>query len=113
MQRATLLRSVPVVLALGASLAGIGSTAAAAGAATAHSAMKVTDTGKLTKIVSMTSFDIKVGSKTYLVTTNDMTKITLDMKSVKVGKLKVGDTITAKGTLDMETITATSISASM
>jgi hypothetical protein len=58
----------------------------------------------------MDNLDVKAMSTTWLVKTNDMTRITKDMKSIKVGKLKTGWLVSVKGTEGaMHTLQATSI----
>jgi Domain of unknown function (DUF5666) len=85
-----------------------------AGASVHHSTMApVTEVGKIAKVLSATSFTVKVGSKTYTVTTDAMTHVTLNKMSVKVSKLKAGDSVTVKGPLEMMTIKATSVVAGM
>ncbi len=82
---------------------------AAASASPAHAATSATKTGKIAKFTSMTAFTITVSGKTYVVKTNDMTHVTIDAKSSKIGALKKGDTVTVKGDIEMDTITATSV----
>jgi hypothetical protein len=83
--------------------------AGAAGAATSHTAMTVTKTGKIAKFTSASAFTITVSGKTYVVKTNDMTHVKVDSKASKVSALKKGETVTVKGEIEMETITATSV----
>ena len=97
-------------LALAASM----SVAPVAGAAIAHTTMApVTETGKLVKILSSDSFTMAVGKVSYVVKVDGMTHITLDHMAVKLSHLHAGDTITAKGPLDMHTISATTVTAGM
>lgn len=83
------------------------------GAAIHHSMAPVTKMGKLAKVDSKTSFTLVVGSHHYLVKIDDMTHIKLDNKEVKLSSLKVGDSLTVHGPLEMGTIDATSITAGM
>ncbi len=69
--------------------------------------------GKLTKIDSKSSFTMAVGKHDYVVKIDDMTHIRLDDKVVKFTTLKVGDTVTVKGPLEMGEIDATNVTASM
>ncbi len=92
-------------LAGGVLLAGAG----AANASLSHTAMTTTKTGKIAKFTSMSAFTITVSGKTYVVKTNDMTHVTIDSKASKVSALKKGETVTVKGDIEMETITATSV----
>lgn len=103
------LRVLPGVVALGA--AGMfGLVATGAGAASTHTVMTTTKTGKIAKLESMSSFSMKVGATTYVVKTNHMTHIDVDMKPAKMSALKVGETVTVKGEPGaMDTITATTI----
>ena len=110
-------RILPLVLAasigVGTGAASI-ATASISGAAVHHTTMMpVTKTGKLTKIDSKTSFTMAVGTHHYLVKIDDMTHVRLDNKNVNLSKLKVGDTLTVKGPLEMGEIDATSVTASM
>jgi hypothetical protein len=98
-------------LLLSASLAG-GLLFAGVGVASAspsHTAMTATKTGKIAKFTSSSAFTITVSGKTYVVKTNDMTHVTIDSKASKVSALKKGETVTVKGEIEMETITATSV----
>ena len=110
-------RIVPLVLAASISIgAGSASIAAASlsGAAVHKTTMRpVTKMGKLTKIDSKTSFTMAVGTHDYVVKIDDMTHVRLDNKDVELSKLKVGDTLTVKGPLEMGEIDATSVTASM
>jgi hypothetical protein len=96
---------------LSASLAGglFFAGASAASASLSHTAMTTTKTGKIAKFTSSSAFTITSSGKTYVVKTNDMTHVTIDSKASKVSVLKKGETVTVKGTLEMETITATSV----
>jgi hypothetical protein len=86
----------------------------AAGAAVSRSAMTpVTVTGKFVKSLSKTSFSMTSGMKSYVVTINDMTHIKGGMKTVKLSSLKKGESVTAKGPLEMHTISATTITVGM
>jgi hypothetical protein len=95
--------------------AGAASVAAAeAGGAAVHRSMApVTKMGKLAKIDSKTTFTLDVGMHHYVVKVDDMTHIKLDNKDVALSKLKVGDTLTVRGPLEMGTIDATSVSVAM
>src|SRR5579863_7799636 len=96
---------------LSATIAG-GLLLAGAGAASAsipHTAMTSTKTGKIAKFTSSSAFTITVKGKTYVVKTNDMTHVTIHSKASKVSALKKGETVTVKGEIEMETITATSV----
>ena len=92
-------------LAGGLLLAGSG----AASAAAAHAAMTATKTGKIAKFTSSSAFTITVSGKNYVVKTNGMTHVTIDSKASKVSALKKGETVTVKGEIEMETITATNV----
>jgi hypothetical protein len=96
---------------LSASLAGglvlVGTGAVSA--SVSHSAMTATETGKIAKFTSKSAFTITVKGKTYVVKTNDMTHVTIDSKASKVSALKKGETVTVKGEIEMDTITATSV----
>jgi hypothetical protein len=81
----------------------------AASASIPHAAMTATKTGKIAKFTSSAAFTITVSGRTYVVKTNDMTHITIDSKASKVSALKKGETVTVKGEIEMETITATSV----
>jgi hypothetical protein len=96
---------------LSASLAGgiVLAGASAAGASLSHTVMTATKTGKIAKFTSSSAFTITVSGKTYVVKTNDMTHVTIDSKASTVSKLKTGETVTVKGDIEMETITATSV----
>jgi hypothetical protein len=83
--------------------------ASAASASTAHTAMTATKTGKIAKFTSSSAFTITVSGKTFVVKTNDMTHVTIHSKASKVSALKKGETVTVKGEIEMETITATSV----
>jgi hypothetical protein len=104
-----LVRSLPLVIALSAPVVLGPALAANAQGAVAHVTMQVTKTGTITKFESASSFSISVSKTTYVVKTNDMTHVTIDMKSAKVSNLKKGDAVTVKGPLEMSTITATSV----
>lgn len=101
MKRAILSASV----AGGFLLAGAG----AAGASLSHTAMTATKTGKIVKFTSASAFTITVSGKTFVVKTNDMTHVTIHSKASKVSALKKGETVTVKGEIEMETITATTV----
>ena len=92
-------------LAGGLLLVGIG----AVSASVSHTAMTATKTGKIAKFTSMSAFTITVKGKTYVVKTDNMTHVTIDSKASKVSALKKGETVTVKGEIEMETITATSV----
>ena len=92
-------------LAGGLLLAGTG----VASASLSHTTMTSTKTGKIAKFTSSSAFTITVSGKTYVVKTNDMTHVTIDSKASKVSVLKKGETVTVKGEIEMETITATSV----
>ncbi len=96
---------------LSASLAGglLITGAGAASASLAQGAMTTTKTGKIAKFTSSSAFTISVSGKTYLVKTNGMTHVTVDSKASKVSVLKKGETVTVKGEIEVETITATSV----
>jgi hypothetical protein len=96
-------------LASGILVAGAG----AASASLAHSAMTATKTGKIAKFTSMSAFTITASGKTYVVKTNAMTHVTIDSKASKVSALKKGETVTVKGDIEMDTITATSVADQM
>jgi hypothetical protein len=87
--------------------------ASTAGAAIHQSMAPVTKMGKLAKIDSKSSFTFDVGMHHYIVKVDAMTHIKLDDKSVKLSKLKVGDTLTVHGPLEMGEIDATSITVQM
>src|ERR1700684_85823 len=98
-------------LFLSATIAG-GLLLAGAGAASAslsHTTMTTTKTGKIAKFTSSSAFTITVSGKTYVVKTNDMTHVSIDSKASKVSALKKGETVTVKGDIEMETVTATSV----
>ncbi len=63
--------------------------------ATAMMHHTVTKTGKFVKFVSMNSFRISVGMKTYLVKTDAMTHVWSDNMKFKLSRLKKGDTVRA------------------
>jgi hypothetical protein len=96
---------------LSASLAGglLFAGAGAASASVSHTTMTTTKTGKIAKFTSSSAFTITVSGKTYVVKTDDMTHVTIDSKAGKVSALKKGETVTVKGDIEMETITATSV----
>lgn len=94
-----------VSLAGGLLLTGAG----AASASLARTTMTATKTGKIVKFTSSSAFTITVGGKTFVVKTNDMTHVTVHSKASKVSALKKGETVTVKGDIEMETITATSV----
>lgn len=110
-------RIVPLFLAASVGIGAGGASIAASslsGAAVHHTTMTpVTKMGKLTKIDSKDSFTMAVGKHDYVVKIDDMTHVRLDNKDVKLSKLKVGDTLTVKGPLEMGEIDATSVTASM
>jgi hypothetical protein len=81
----------------------------AAYASPAHTAMTATKTGKIAKFTSSSAFTITVSGKTFVVKTNDMTHVKIGSKASKVSALKKGETVTVKGEIEMETITATSV----
>jgi hypothetical protein len=82
----------------------------AAGAAVARTTMApVTETGKITKIVSGASFTMSVKNKSYVVKADAMTHVKEGSKVVKFSALKKGETVVVKGPLDMKTVSATSI----
>jgi hypothetical protein len=92
-------------LAGGLLLAGTG----AASASLSHTAMTTTKTGKIARFTSSSAFTITVSGKTYVVKTNDMTHVSIHSKASKVSALKKGETVTVKGDIEMETITAASV----
>jgi hypothetical protein len=91
----------------------IGVETAATSASVVQTTMQVTKTGTVTKFASTTSFTIRAGSKSYLVTTNDMTRVTIGSKTGKISQLKKGEEVTVKGTLEMSTIKASSVATGM
>lgn len=105
------LRRLPAVALAAASLSAAAVSASAG--AVGHATMTVTKSGKITKLDSKSSFNVKVGSKTYVVHTDAMTHVTVDGKSSKVSALKVGESVSVKGTLEMDTITATTVTEGM
>ena len=96
---------------VGASLAGslLFAGAGAASASLSHTTMTTTKTGKIAKFTSKSAFTITVSGKTYVVKTDDMTHVTIHSKASKVSALKKGETVTVKGDIEMETITATTV----
>lgn len=94
-----------VSLTGGLLLAGTG----AASASLSHAAMTTTKTGKIAKFTSSSAFTITVGHKIYVVKTNDMTHVRVGSKVSKVSALKKHETVTVKGDIEMETISATSV----
>jgi hypothetical protein len=109
MQVRHIARSVPIVLALGLTGGAAFLTTVPASASIAHSAMTVTESGKIAKFDSATSFTVTTSTKSYVVTTDAMTKVEIDSMKSKVSSLKKGETVTVKGSLEMDTITATSV----
>ena len=103
----------PIALSLGTVGAGLtlaSVTAPTAGAAVARTAMApVRETGKITKIVSGTSFTISVKNRSYVVKTDTMTHVKDGTKPVKFSALKKGETVVVKGPHEMKTISATSV----
>jgi hypothetical protein len=101
------------LLGTGTATASIGLAALTSAPAGATAMAPVTVTGKVVKIISTvagsSSFEITVGMKHYVVKCNAMTRIKLDDMTVKMSKLKLGDTVTVKGPLEMGAILATSI----
>lgn len=107
-------RAVPFALGLSVFGAVGAAVIPASSGAVAHTSMApVTKSGKLVKVLSSASFTMSVGSKSYVVKVDDMTHVTLDSKKVKLSTLKKGDTVTVKGPLEMDTISATSVVAGM
>ncbi len=104
-------RTIPVAFALSALGGGLTVVAyVPAASATTHTAMtSVTVSGKFVKSLSKTSFTMTSQRKDYLVRTNAMTHV----KTVKLSALKQGEQITAKGPLEMHTITATAVTVGM
>ena len=112
--RSNLARLVaPVALSLGTLGGGVAIAsviAPTAGAVVAKTAMApVTETGKITKIISGSSFTMTVKKTSYVVKADAMTHVKDGSMMVKFSKLKKGETVTVKGPLDMKTISATSI----
>lgn len=108
------LKKTAAMLALGlATSTTAGLLTATIAEASTHSTMTVTDTGKITKVDSSNTLSIKVGKVSYLVKTNDMTHVKIDTKAAKFSALKVGETVTIKGTLEMGEITAATITEEM
>lgn len=87
-------------------------TGTGASAAT-PTAMIATKTGKITKLESAHAFVIKVGEKTYVVKIDAMTQLKVGGKLAKLSALKRGDTVRVKGTVEMDTITATAVTEEM
>jgi len=113
MQFKKLVLAMPVALALSIPTVGTISVAASQ-AATVHMAvMTMTKTGTFEKLISTTSFKMTDAMKSYTVKTNGMTHVTLGSKKVKLASLKMGDTVTVKGVLEMGTVMATSVVAGM
>ncbi len=103
-----------VVAAIGVGAGAASVAAAPVGGAAIHRSMApVTKMGKLAKIDSKSTLTLDVGAHHYIVKVDDMTHIKLDHKDVAFSKLKVGDTLTVRGPLEMGTIDASSISAGM
>lgn len=103
-----------LVASIGVS-AGAASVAVASpsGAAIHHAMAPITKMGKLARIDSKTTFTLDVGMHHYIVKIDDMTHIKLDKKDVKLSTLKVGDSLTVRGPLEMGTIDATSVTVQM
>ena len=74
---------------------------------------QVTKTGTFEKLLSSTSFKMSVDMKSYVVKTNSMTHITLNSMKTKLSALKMGDSVTVKGELEMGAIIATSVHIAM
>jgi hypothetical protein len=70
---------------------------------------QVTKTGTFEKLLSSTSFRMSVDMKSYVVKTNSMTHVTLNSMKSKLSALKMGDSVTVKGELEMGAILATSV----
>ncbi|HTX00258.1 MAG TPA: hypothetical protein VMD59_15865 [Acidimicrobiales bacterium] len=104
-------------LGAGGSATALALEALAAPPAAAMAMAPVKVTGKITKIISTSmmgsSFKLAAHMKTYVVTCNEMTRIELNGMKVKMSKLKVGDTATVRGPLEMDTIHATSVTVGM
>ncbi|HTV12391.1 MAG TPA: hypothetical protein VME20_11105 [Acidimicrobiales bacterium] len=100
-----------VTLALGASVPVVAGAAVATAqvAPAPMAAMTVSRTGTFEKLLSMSSFELKVGMKSYAVKTNAMTHITDNGMKERLSSLKKGETLTVKGELEMGTILATSV----
>ena len=116
MKRSLTYRAIPFMFGLAALGSGLVTAAyvPASSASVSQSAMTpVTVTGKFVKTLSMTSFSMTSGMKSYVVTLNDMTHIKDGMKTVKLSSLKKGESVTAKGPLEMHTIAATTITVGM
>jgi hypothetical protein len=108
------MKIAPLLLVASIGVGAASASVAPAGAtATHHSMAPVTKMGKLAKIDSKTTFTLEVGAHHYVVKVDDMTHIKLDNKNVALSKLKVGDTLTVKGPLEMDTIDATSVTVGM
>jgi hypothetical protein len=106
---------MPFALALGISSTVAAVAVPAADAAGMHSApmAQVTKTGTFEKLLSSTSFKMSVDMKSYVVKTNSMTHITLNSMKTKLSALKMGDSVTVKGELEMGAIIATSVHIAM
>jgi hypothetical protein len=102
--------STPAVAAFAVPVSGV-AQAAPVPAAMAH--MTVTKMGTFEKLLSMSSFTFKVGMKTYTVKVNAMTHITHNGMKEKLSALKKGQSLTVKGTLEMATIMASSVTVGM
>jgi len=114
MQLKKFVKVMPFALALGISST-VAVAAPAADAAGMHSAPmgQVTKTGTFEKLLSSTSFKMSVDMKSYVVKTNAMTHVTLNSMKSKLSALKMGDSVTVKGQLEMGTILATSVHVGM
>lgn len=75
--------------------------------------MQVTKMGTFEKLLSVTSFKMSVGMKSYVVKTNAMTHVTFGSMKARLPTLEKGDTVTVKGELKMGVIIATSVAAGM
>lgn len=106
-------RFAPVLLAASIGAGAMLAIPTTAGATTDHSMAPVTKMGRLAKIDSKTTFTLDVGMHHYVVKIDAMTHIKLDNKAVKLARLKVGDTLTVRGPLEMGEIDATSVTAQM
>jgi hypothetical protein len=107
---------ITFALALGiSSVIGTAVIPAASQAAVVHTAMmdRVNKMGTFDKLLSRTSFKMSVGMKSFIVKTSAMTHVTLGSKAVKLSSLKMGDSVTVKGELEMGTIIATSVVVGM
>lgn len=114
MKKANRLAPIVLVASIGVGAGSAGVAAAPAGATVVYHVMApVTKTGRLSKIDSKMSFTLAVGMHRYVVKIDDMTHIKLDGKTVKFSSLKVGDTLTVRGPLQMKMIDATSVAVHM